>query len=151
MKIEHVCCSNFRGRLHSIIVYTYTYQQLFIDHFADIAAPLHPRTRTNNKLSWTEACEQAFCVLKDTLTSPDFKQEFTVETGANDLGLPCNAYASNLVPRASRLPVKPWVRGCYARKKGNRLRVSSAHCCGKIIPQNACSQAEKMPVYKQNE
>lgn len=51
-------------------------------------------TRANSKFSWTyESCEHAFCVLKDRLTSPpvlaypDFKQEFTVETDASDLGL----------------------------------------------------------------
>lgn len=70
-----------------------SYYRRFIEHFADIAAPLHALTRANVKFSWSPDCEQAFCVLKQRLTSspvlayPDFQQEFTVETDASDLGL----------------------------------------------------------------
>lgn len=61
-----------------------SYCRCFIDHFADVASPLHALTRASVKFLWSEDCEQAFSVLKSRLTSPpvpayrNFQHEFTV-------------------------------------------------------------------------
>ena len=70
-----------------------SYYRRFIDHFADVAAPLHALARANVKFLWSEDCEQAFSVLKSRLTSPpvlaylSFQHKFTGETNVSDLGL----------------------------------------------------------------
>ena len=67
-------------------------------------------------------------MLKDTLTSPDFKREFTVETGAN--GLPAMlTQGKKVIAYAS--PARLLLRKKYSAK---RLFTSR---------ENACSQTER--------
>ena len=66
-----------------------SYYRPFIKRFADIAAPLNDLTRQKTAFHWDNKCENAFCYLKELLTSPpilaypNFQSEFIVET---DLG-----------------------------------------------------------------
>ena len=61
----------------------------FIQHFADIARPLHKLTCKNQPFDWTNECEQAFRELKrrfataPVLQMPDPTQPFTVEADAS--------------------------------------------------------------------
>ncbi len=46
-----------------------SYYRRFVKNFAKIAAPLHSLTRKNVTFQWSEACEAAFCQLKELLTT----------------------------------------------------------------------------------
>ena len=46
-----------------------SYYRRFINKFADIARPLHKLTEKATRFNWTESCQQAFDLLKQTLTS----------------------------------------------------------------------------------
>ena len=67
----------------------------FVPNFAEIAVPLTDATkdRAPVKVVWTEACEQAFQLLKKRLCEqpvcalPDFDKTFVLRTDASDTGL----------------------------------------------------------------
>lgn len=46
-----------------------SYYRRFVKNFAKIAAPLHSLTRKNMVFQWLEACEAAFCQLKELLVT----------------------------------------------------------------------------------
>ena len=56
------------------------YFRQFIERYAEICAPLHDLTKRGKQWDWTEACENAFCVLKaklceqPVLAMPDFSE-----------------------------------------------------------------------------
>lgn len=62
----------------------------FIDHFAEIARPLHDLTRKAAPWNWTTACQKAFDELKLRFTTapvllmPDISKPFYVESDASD-------------------------------------------------------------------
>lgn len=70
----------------------------FVKDFSKIAKPLHDLTKghtqsSNEKISWTNECETAFCALKNALTSapilawPDFSKPFVLYTDGSVDGL----------------------------------------------------------------
>ena len=71
------------------------YYRRFIPNFATLATPLTNATAkaAPNQVDWSEDCEEAFCVLKQVLTSPplvfspDFTRRFVVHTDASDVGI----------------------------------------------------------------
>lgn len=70
-----------------------SYYQRFVPNFAIVANPLFALTRKDAPYEWSEACQNAFQRLKDTLASssvlafPDFSKEFLLETDASKEGL----------------------------------------------------------------
>ena len=68
------------------------YNRRFMPNFA---TPLTSATAkaAPNQVDWSEDCEEAFCVLKQVLTSPpllfspDFTRSFVVHTDASDVGI----------------------------------------------------------------
>ena len=71
------------------------YYRRFIPEYLEIAAPLSDLTKkpAPNQVNWTEACEDAFNLLKHhlvsapVLASPDFERPFVVQTDASDRGV----------------------------------------------------------------
>lgn len=69
------------------------YYRRFIKDFAKITSPLNQLLRKNHNFVWTNACEEAFKALKDTLISapilafPDFKEPFHLYTDASSEGI----------------------------------------------------------------
>ena len=70
-----------------------SYYRRFIQGFAKIAQPLHALTQKGAVFLWTDACQEAFDRLKDSLLGapilayPDFQKNFVLETDANGKGL----------------------------------------------------------------
>jgi len=71
-----------------------SYYRIFIQDFAEIAAPLHRLTaKTTEKFKWTPDCDRAFRILKKKFVSapvlafPCFGEEFVVDCYASDYGL----------------------------------------------------------------
>ena len=70
-----------------------SYYRRFIDKFADVAAPLHQLQRKGVPFVWTEEQDEAFCRLKDALTSapvlgmPRNEGTFFLDTDSSDFGL----------------------------------------------------------------
>ena len=70
-----------------------SYYRKYIRDFAKIASPLIRATLRTTKLVWNDDCEQAFCKLKQILTSelvlqlPDFKKPFRVDADACQYGV----------------------------------------------------------------
>lgn len=69
------------------------YYRRFIGNFSTIAKPLTFLLKKGEKFRWTEAQEEAFNKLKDTLCSqpllqyPDFTKDFIVSTDASHYGI----------------------------------------------------------------
>uniref|UniRef100_A0A8R7P4B6 Reverse transcriptase domain-containing protein n=1 Tax=Triticum urartu TaxID=4572 RepID=A0A8R7P4B6_TRIUA len=69
------------------------YYRRFIKHYGVVSRTLTDLLKKGVTYQWTDTCEQAFQALKQALTSapvlalPDFKQPFTVETDASDMGI----------------------------------------------------------------
>ena len=71
------------------------YYRKFIPGFASTASPVTNLTHQNslNLVIWTDACQQAFESLKDSLCdlpilhSPDFTKQFVLQTDASDRGV----------------------------------------------------------------
>ena len=71
------------------------YYQQYIDNYAEKARPLTSLLgkKFPNNVPWSDACENAYHVLKDSLTKhpvlhgPDFSREFILTTDASDFGL----------------------------------------------------------------
>uniref|UniRef100_A0A5S6QPE7 Peptidase A2 domain-containing protein n=1 Tax=Trichuris muris TaxID=70415 RepID=A0A5S6QPE7_TRIMR len=86
------------------------------DDFATIAKSLHELTQGKATSEWNEQCEDAFKLLKKTLTTaptlaaPVFHEEFQLHTGASDVGLGALleqngqviCYASRLLSKAEK-------------------------------------------------
>ena len=101
------------------------YYRRFIPNFGTLATPLTNATAKTapNQVEWSENCEEAFCVLKQVLTSPslvfspDFTRRFVAHTDALDVRIGAvlaqtvddheypAAYASGKL-----LPTPPWRR-----------------------------------------
>jgi len=62
----------------------------FIKDFSDIAKPLHELTRKDSAWNWTDACQKAFDLLKNAITSspilifPDDSKPYKVEADSSD-------------------------------------------------------------------
>ncbi|XP_074342295.1 uncharacterized protein LOC141679803 [Apium graveolens] len=71
------------------------YYRRFVQDFSKIAVPLIKLTRKNEKLVWTDKCEESFQELKKRLVStpvlvlPDEKGEFVIYSDASYKGLGC--------------------------------------------------------------
>lgn len=72
------------------------YYRQYILMFSAIAAPLTETLKGKDrkgKIHWTEACDEAFRVLKERLSSepvlymPNYQKEFLLQTDASDVGL----------------------------------------------------------------
>lgn len=69
------------------------YYRQFVKHFGVISKPLTELLRKGAMFMWTDIQEQAFCALKDALTSapvlalPNFSKPFQVETDASGHGI----------------------------------------------------------------
>lgn len=71
------------------------YYWWFIPHFVSIATPLMGLLTKDSlrQVRWSDKCEEAFWTLKKSLCSkpvlfsPDFKQEFIVQTDVSGVGL----------------------------------------------------------------
>ena len=71
------------------------YYRKFIPNFAEIASPLTDLTKKSAPVNvvWNDECEQAFQLLKQTLVSvpvlnsPDFSNDFVLQTDASNRGL----------------------------------------------------------------
>ena len=69
------------------------YYRRFVNNFAEIAHPLTELTGKKMKFKWTETEENAFILLKKSLTSPpilrypDFTREFIIHTDASGYGV----------------------------------------------------------------
>ena len=71
------------------------YYRRFIPNLATLATLLTNATAkaAPNQVDWSEDCEEAFCVLKQVLTSPplvfspDFTRRFVVHADASDVGI----------------------------------------------------------------
>ena len=67
-----------------------SYYRKFINHFAEIASPLHALTKKNESFIWSSQCEESFQILKSklvtapTLAYPNFDQIFILDTDASD-------------------------------------------------------------------
>ncbi|XP_064399260.1 uncharacterized protein LOC135345747 [Halichondria panicea] len=114
------------------------YYRRFIPQYADIASPLTDLTRkaAPSDVIWTDTCEQAFQKLKTLLStspilaSPDFTQQFILQTDASDRGIgavlsqldgtgmdrPVAYYSKKLLPREERYSVIE--KECLAIKAG---------------------------------
>ena len=70
-----------------------SYYRRFVPNFAIVANPLFALTRKDAPYEWSEACQNAFQHLKDTLASssvlafPDFSKELFLETDTSKEGL----------------------------------------------------------------
>ena len=70
-----------------------SYYCKFVQHFAEIAKPLHRLTKHGRKFAWTLECETAFTTLKNCLASvpnlsfPDFSKQFLLDTDASQEGI----------------------------------------------------------------
>ena len=125
-----LACANNKAR-SALLLGLCGYYRRFIPNFATLATPLTNATAkaAPNQVDWSEDCEEAFCVLKQVLTSPllvfspNFTCRFVVHTDASDVGIGAVlaqtvddqehpvAYASRkLLPRERR----------YARGEGGR-------------------------------
>ena len=66
------------------------YYRKFVKNFSIIAAPLHRLTQKDITFDWNEDCQQAFDVLRQSLTHPpimafpDFGHDFMLYTDASD-------------------------------------------------------------------
>ena len=73
-----------------------SYYRRYIHQFANVTSPLNDLTKKDVTYNWTPECENAFCALKEMLTSspvliyPQFgpsASEFVLQTDASDVGL----------------------------------------------------------------
>lgn len=70
----------------------------FVPNFSVIANPLNQLLKKDSKFVWTENCQNAFNILRNSLLSPtllnypDFSQQFILTTDASDIG--CGAVLS---------------------------------------------------------
>lgn len=69
------------------------YYRRFIENFSKIAKPLYESTKKDIKFRWTDACQEAFELLKHKVTNPpvlsppDFSKEFILQTDASNFAL----------------------------------------------------------------
>ena len=133
------------------------YYRKFVPHYTQLALPLTDLTRKTkpNKLDWTSECEAAFQALKSALCSspilmsPDFQQDFNVQTDASEQGVgaalsqldehgddrPVAYYSHKLLPREERYSTVE--KECYAIKlavqnfhpylMGRKFRIQTDH------------------------
>jgi len=70
-----------------------SYYRRFIYEYAHIAKPLHELSESGKEFLWTEACEKAFCTLKENLAStpvlayPTLDDMFILDTDASGLAI----------------------------------------------------------------
>ena len=70
-----------------------SYYRKFIKNFASIAAPLHKLTTKYARFVWSQQCQEAFDLLRESLISapilcyPDFSLPFILYTDASDVGI----------------------------------------------------------------
>ena len=70
-----------------------SYYRRFVRGFAAICRPLYQLTEKNAPFRWTSECDNAFCELKQLLTSapvlsyPDFSKPFILDTDASNVGI----------------------------------------------------------------
>jgi len=73
-----------------------SYYRRYIHQFANVGSPLNNLTQKDATYNWIPKCDNAFCVLKEMLTSsplliyPQFgpsASEFVLQTDASDVGL----------------------------------------------------------------
>lgn len=115
------------------------YYRRFIPNYASIAAPLSDLTRkqgNHHKFEWTDECQAAFEMLKNTLSStpvlrnPDFNRTFILQTDASNRGIgavlsqvdetgvehPIAFFSKKLLPREERYSTVE--KECLAIKLG---------------------------------
>ena len=69
------------------------YYQPFVEHFADLAAPLYELTRAGTKWHWTATHQQSFEKLKESICKepvlclPNFSKEFEIYTDASTVAV----------------------------------------------------------------
>ncbi|MDD9853556.1 MAG: retropepsin-like aspartic protease/reverse transcriptase, partial [Deltaproteobacteria bacterium] len=130
-----------------------SYYRRYIHQFANVASPLNDLTQKDATYNWTPECENAFCVLKEMLTSspvliyPQFgpsASEFVLQTDASDVGLGAVleqdghvvAYASRSLSKSERnysVIQKECLAAVYAMKQfrhyllGRRFQLLTDH------------------------
>uniref|UniRef100_A0A5S6Q6U1 RNA-directed DNA polymerase n=1 Tax=Trichuris muris TaxID=70415 RepID=A0A5S6Q6U1_TRIMR len=90
-----------------------SYYRRFIDHFADIAKPLHNLTEKDVLFEWNDECQESFMTLKQALTwepilaLPDCAMPFDLFTDASQYGLAVLEQGNHVIAYASRLLRSP--------------------------------------------
>lgn len=65
----------------------------FVPQYSTVIAPVTELLKKNRPFRWTQACDEAWSLLRERLTSspiwtsPDFEHEFVIQTDASDYGL----------------------------------------------------------------
>ena len=133
------------------------YYRRFIPDFASIAVPLNDLTQKTspNSVVWTSSCNNVFNKLKEllctspVLSSPDFDQEFVLQTDASDKGVgavlsqcddqgqehPVAYFSKKLLPREERystiekecLAIKLGVEAFRVYLLGRRFKIQTDH------------------------